>query len=167
MFKIGDKVISRNNKNQHGRIIDISNLSSNVITVLWDGAEFKEKCYTSEIHLVEKGVKVMNKLEALKLTLEGKKIRQALWMPNEYVCFDGNSMRRENNLPAHTNMYLNDNWEIYIELVSFAIAWKSYEGGKCIRSEFDPLGLWCDKKGENSDFDCWTRKQLRGRWEVK
>jgi len=56
----------------------------------------------------------MNKLEAIKAMLEGKKVRRKVWFEGEYIYLDkyGNIVNNEGNIEEISG-YDFDGWEIY------------------------------------------------------
>ena len=120
----------------------------------------------------------MTKNEALKAAIDGKKIRclewpnqngYAIWNGEQFVYFMSNKSIYcvcdcEFSMPGFIT------WEIVPEYVDFAEAWKAYDAGKTIKSEF-----WgsCDVITKNKEPIrdsiyrwCFTPAEIRGKWLI-
>ena len=109
----------------------------------------------------------MTKNEALKASIDGKKVRNINWLqPNlDRIWFNGKQF-----MFGHEGCELfldgasdyDTGWEIVPEYVDFAEAWNAYEEGKCVKSI---TGYVYSLKDE-SNIDGLLIKEIRGKWLI-
>ena len=103
----------------------------------------------------------MTKNEALKATIEGKKVRVKTWQEDDVVHFMldriGMSVRAfmDEKIPEA-------NYEIVPEYVDFATAWKAYEAGKIIKGESGKEY----QRNEHEHHWRFSTDDIRGKWII-
>lgn len=111
----------------------------------------------------------MNKNEALKAAIDGKKIRPLDGCRVEYICFDRQSNRfllkwtGESAVDTFNGDGWNiSDWEIVSEYVDFATAWKAYEVGKIIKGESGKEY----QRNEHEHHWRFSTDDIRGKWII-
>jgi len=115
----------------------------------------------------------MNKIEALKAALDGKKINCTNWNDPQggYLFWDSNRFFYHCNIEKNDFDYAHllcfeTGWQILPTLVDFATALKAFEQGKTIRAtEKSIFGYESYQKGARPN-PAFTLSEIRGKWEI-
>lgn len=111
--------------------------------------------------------------EAMKMAIDGNKIRHKLWNKGSHFIWDKDEAKFLGITPEGIvskpweiiNCYgMTDEWEVMIDYVDFPTAWKAYEEGKTIQSD---SGYMFNKKQEKElVYFSFPRKDVRGKWLI-
>ncbi len=108
----------------------------------------------------------MTKNEALKAAIDGKKIRNKYWIPQDvYIFWDGNGFVFTDGNHFHPEKMqsrINDGWQIAPEYVDFATALKAYRNSATIKSI---TGEKYSLKREDESL-CVNLKEIEGKWLI-
>ena len=110
----------------------------------------------------------MTKNEALKAAIDGKRVQHESWNNYYYITWDGSVFKTEAGERYYFYHASNVGWQIMPELVSFDEAWKAYEQGKKIQSEFWGSVEVVSKGAEPKTGYrwCFTPAEIRGQWQI-